>query len=137
MGGRKKGRFTWIFAITEPPLLAGAGRKRIRQILHTSYAIRTYAASDGDMREWLFPLFQKNANFFERQHVSAEHSDEEQDVGKNSTYKACFAHNRSFAYQSWKCARQRRHAWRTASCADAVEDGLLHRDRGASSDRGL
>lgn len=59
MRGRKEGKSSSIFAITDPPLWRETCREHIRQILLVLTAVQTYAASDLRTRKWFFRLFRE------------------------------------------------------------------------------
>lgn len=106
---RKKGNFISVLAIRDPPLSREASTMQVHQILSASTAVYTYATSNVRVRECFFRLFRETtvvADLFELQHVSLEHFDKEEDVGKDSTLIVFFDHDESFASPSLNCARE-------------------------------
>lgn len=76
------------------------------------------------------------SDFFERQHVPAERSDEEKDVGRDRTCKKSFDHDQRSAFLLRNRERFSVHGGRTGSCEGGVEDGLSLRGFGADTDLG-
>lgn len=58
---RKADSFSFVFAVVHSPLLSKAVTEQIHQILRTSTAVQTYAASDGHVSAWSFTLLGQKA----------------------------------------------------------------------------